>query len=145
MDISLLKASSQNYLCYVWLKLTVPTFQSFRIFFDKWDHCWWNHHCSDAILSHALKLLVFVRKSEVTNFESCWLIQMFWKPRFFFEITFRRMTLMWDDAQVSECWVKDERKGGWCITHHLQFHYLILFIPSMTRKTGLRIHRDKLL
>ena len=30
----------------------------------------------------------------------------------FFEITLRRITVMWDDAQVSERWAIDERKKG---------------------------------
>ena len=46
---------------------------------------------------------------------------------------------MGNDAQESERWVLDERKEwgvGWMgvITPHLPFYYLILFIPSLTRK-----------
>ena len=51
----------------------------------------------------------------------------------FFEITFGCITLMRDDAQVSERWAIDERKGG-SITHRLQFHNLIVFIPIMPDK-----------
>ena len=40
---------------------------------------------------------------------------------------------MWDDAQVSESWAIDERKGGGEITPCLPFHYLILFIQSQTK------------
>ena len=41
-----------------------------------------------------------------------------------------------DAAQVSERWAKDEKEegGGMGITPRLPFLYLILFIPSMTRK-----------
>ena len=52
----------------------------------------------------------------------------------FLVITFRSITLIWDDAQVSGHWAieKTERGGG--ITPCLQLHYLKLFIPSLTRK-----------
>ena len=49
---------------------------------DQSDCCWWNHHCSNSILSHTLKLLANVRRSKVTKYEACWWIQMFWIPIF---------------------------------------------------------------
>ena len=51
-----------------------------------------------------------------------------------FEITLRRITVMWDDAQVSERWAIDERKGGYYTSSPISFHYPIFFIQSLTRK-----------
>ena len=34
---------------------------------------------------------------------------------------------MWDDAQVSERWAIDERKGGGGITPRLPFHFIIQY------------------
>ena len=75
---------------------------------DQSDRCWWNHHCNDAISSHTLTLFAYVIRSEFTKFESFWCTKIF-------EITFGRITLIWDDAQVSERWATDEikRKGGY--------------------------------
>ena len=95
---------------------------------DQSDRCW-NHHLNDAISSHTLTLFAYVIRSEFTKFES------FWCTKIFVEITFGRIALIWDDAQVSERWAIDERrKGGGGITPRLPFLYLMLLIPSITRK-----------
>ena len=52
----------------------------------------------------------------------------------FFEITLRRITVMWYYAQVSVRWAIDEIKGGYNTSSLISFHYPIFFIPSLTRK-----------
>ena len=51
-------------------------------FSDQSDHCWWNHHCYDAILSYKLTLVAYVRRNEFTKFEAFWWIKMSWIPQF---------------------------------------------------------------
>ena len=76
-------------------------------------------------------------------------------PIFFFKITFRRITLMWDDAQVSGRWAIDERKEGGGTTPRLPYHFSFYTNPDkkitffkqysayfLVKYTGLRIHRD---
>ena len=47
---------------------------------------------------------------------------------------------MWDDAQVSERWATDERKGGVVITPRLPFHYQY-FLYQAWQETFLRHFR----
>ena len=54
---------------------------------------------------------------------------------FLWNYSHRSITVMWDDAQVSEHWAIDVRKGeGGLSSPCFPFHYPIFLLPSLTRK-----------
>ena len=90
------------------------------------------------------------------NFNDFWWIKMSWIPKFSLKFLSGAL-VMWDDAQVSERWAIDERRGGggYNTLSPILFYYPIFFKQSLTIKehlfniiyvvwTGWRIQTDKL-
>ena len=119
-----------------WRKLLDAIYSSdmaiIQTFSDQSDRCCWNHHCNDAISSHTLTLVAYVWRSEFTEFEAFLVNQNVLDTYIFFWLTFGRVrgcTIKWTLGHR-----RKKRKWGGGLTPHLPLHYLLLFIPTLTRK-----------
>ena len=87
--------------------------------------CWWIRFSATA---HLQKTHIIACSENVLDSQSSayYLFSSIWT---------KRMTLCKEWCTCK--WTLDQRRkkrGGGCITPRLRFHYVILFIPSMTRK-----------
>ena len=83
---------------------------------DQSDRCWWNHHCNDAILSHTLTLVAYVRRSELLS------LKLFGESKC---PGYMYLKILWNYFRthcIGEMMHKSVSAGG--ITPRLPFHYL---------------------
>ena len=90
---------------------------------DQSDHCKWNHHCNDAILSHTPELVAYARWNVFTKFED-------YGESKCFSLNILSDALQWCDMMhnVRKRWAIDERKGGGGISPRLPFHNYVSMI-----------------